>query len=172
MKQILPLLILSISVNAQKVTTDKKDQFTGLAVKETSVEQLAHPLKMNGFAYNFSTKKVDDKYYFNLRMMSLNKEVFAINKDSKLMILLKNDSVITLLAPSFVISGKGKAGSGLSAGNAEGLSIDYLISKEEIELLASSDIAKIRVYTSDGYTEQDIKETASKKVKKAFSLIL
>jgi hypothetical protein len=172
MKQIIPLLLLSLSVQAQKVTTDKKDEFTGTEVKETSVEKLAHPVKMSGFAYNFSTKKINGQYFLNLRMMSLNKQVFAIRKDSKLMLLLKNDSIITLLAPEFEVSGKGKAGSGLSAQNAEGLRMNYPISEEEIAMILRSDIHKIRVYTSDGYTEQEIKEAGSEKVKKAFGLLL
>jgi hypothetical protein len=173
MKQFLPLLLmLSFSATAQKLTTNETDEFTRNQVKETSVEKLAHPFKMSGFAYNFSAKRINDNYYFNLRMMSLNKEVFAIRKDSKLMIRLKNDSIITLLAPSFEVSGTGKAGSGLSAGSAEGTSVYYPISRDEIDLLLSSEIVKLRVYTSEGYTEQDIKEAGSKKVKECFRLVL
>jgi hypothetical protein len=172
MKHFIPLLFLSLSVHAQKVITDKKDEFTGNIVRETSVEKLAHPVKMSGFAYNFSAKKVNGHYFLDLRMMSLNKQVFAIRKESKLMLLLKNDSVITLLASDFEVSGKGKAGSGLSAQNAEGLRMNYPISEEEIAMILRSDIHKIRVYTSDGYTEQEIKEAGSEKVKKAFGLLL
>lgn len=168
---LITLVATSLSVTGQKLLEDKKDEFTGLQVKETSVEKLAHPLKMSGFAYNFAVRKVDAHYYFNLRMMSLNGEVFAIRKDSKFMLKLKNDSVITLLAPSFEVSGKGEAGSGLSAGNAQGVSIYYPITKDEISLIHASEIVKIRVYTSGGFTDQDIKEAGSKKIKAAFTLL-
>lgn len=168
---LIALTAIYLPATAQKLAEDEKDEFTGLQVKETSVEKLAHPFKMSGFSYNFAVKKVDDRYYFNLRMMSLNGEVFAIRKDSKFMLRLKNDSVITLLSPSFEVSGKGEAGSGLSASSAQGVSIYYPITKQEISLINASEITKIRVYTSDGFTEQDIKEAGSKKVKAAFSLL-
>lgn len=168
---LISLIAVNLPATAQKLVQNSKDEFTGNQIKETSVEKLAHPLKMNGFAYNFSVKRVNDTYFLNLRMMSLNKSVFAIREDSKLMIKLKNDSVITLFAAEFNVSGKGGAGSGLSAGNAEGTSVYYPISNEQIELILQSDISKIRVYTSDGFTEQDIKVAGGRKVKAAFSLL-
>jgi hypothetical protein len=162
---------MTVSATGQRLIVNKKDEFTGNHVKETSVEKLAHPFKMNGFAYNFSAKRVNETFFLNLHMMSLNKEVFAVRKDSRLMIRLKNDSVVTLFATEFDISGRGKAGSGLSSGNAEGASIYYPISADQIKDITESDIVKIRVYTTDGFTEQGIKKNGSEKVKKAFNLL-
>lgn len=173
MKPLLPLLLLLCSsAFAQKLITDKTDEFTGKKVKETSVENLAQPFKMSGFAYKFSFKKVDDNLYFNVRIMSLSNSVFAI-KDGEVLMLKMKDTVVRLSNTDYVISKRGGAGgTGLSSGNSEGVSLYFPLTKESAELIKSKAIVKVRLYTTDGYSEQDVKAASDKRVKDALNLVL
>lgn len=169
MKLLLPLLLLLCSSSfAQKLITNKKDEFTGNKVKETSVENLAQPL--SGFSYRFSFKKINDNLYFNLRVIS-HGSVFAI-KDGEVLMLKTADSIIKLSNTEYAISKKGGAGGGLSSSYSEGVSLNFRLDSEAIEMIKNKIIQKIRLYTTDGYTEQEIKAAADKRVKEALALIL
>lgn len=173
MKLLLPLLLFVCSnAFAQKLITDKTDEFTGKKVKETSIENLAQPFKMSGFAYKFTFRKVNDNLYFNLRIMSLSNSVFAI-KDGEVLLLKTADTVIKLTNTEYAISKKGgSSGGGLSSAGSEGVSLYFLLNNESVEVLKNKPIVKVRLYTTDGYTEQDVKATADKRVKDALALIL
>jgi hypothetical protein len=173
MKPLLPLLLLLCSTAfAQKLITDKTDEFTGKKVKETSIENLAQPFKMSGYAYKFSFKKINDALFFNLRAMSLSNSVFAI-KDGEVLMLKMADTVVKLSNIDYVISKRGGAGgSGLSSANSQGVSLYFPLNKESAELIKSNTILKVRLYTTEGYTEQDVKTAADKRVKDALTLVL
>lgn len=168
MKLLLPLLLFCSTGFAQKLITNKTDEFTGNKVKETSVENLAQPL--SGFSYRFSFKKINDNLYFNLRVIS-HGSVFAI-KDGEVLMLKTADSIIKLSNTEYAISKKGGAGGGLSSSYSEGVSLNFRLDNEAIEMIKNKIIQKIRLYTTDGYTEQDIKASADKRVKEALALIL
>lgn len=168
MKLLLPLLLLCSTTFAQKLITNKTDEFTGKKIKETSVENLAQPL--SGFSYRFSFKKINDNVYFNLRIMS-HGSVFAI-KDGEVLLLKTADSVIKLSNTEYSISKKGGAGGGLSSGYSEGVSLYFPLNNEAIETIKSKPIVKMRLYTTDGYSEQDVKAAADKRVKQAIALVL
>lgn len=172
MKPLLPLFLLFCSAAfSQKIVTDKKDEFTGNSVKETSVENLAQPLKMSGYSYKFSFKKINENIYLGLRIMSLSNSVFAI-KDGEVLMLKTEDTVITLSNTKYEISSRGGAGSGLSSGSSHGVTLYFPLDNEAIQTIKSKMIIKLRLYTTDGYSEQDIKAAADKKVKTAINLIL
>lgn len=172
MKLLLPLLLFYSTAFAQKLVTDKTDEFTGKRVKETSIENLAQPFKMSGFAYKFTFRKVNNNLYFNLRIMSLSNSVFAV-KDGEVLMLKTADTVIKLTNNEYTISKKGgSAGGGLSSAGSEGVSLYFPLNNESIELIKNKPIVKVRLYTTDGYTEQEIKSAADKRVKEALSLIL
>lgn len=173
MKPLLPLLLLvCLNSFAQKLVTDKTDEFTGKKVKETSIENLAQPFKMSGFAYKFSFKKIDDNLYFNVRIMSLSNSMFAI-KDGEVLYLKTADTVIKLSNVEYLISKRGGAGGGgLSSSASEGVSLYFPLNNESVEIIKSKPILKVRLYTTDGYTEQDVKAAADKRVKDALKLVL
>jgi hypothetical protein len=172
MKLILPILLLVCTTAfAQKLVTNKTDEFTGNSVKETSVENLAQPLKMSGYSYKFSFKKINENVYLGLRIMSLSNSVFAI-KDGEVLMLKTEDTVITLSNSKYEISSRGGAGGGLSSSNSQGVTLYFSLNKDAVDTLKSKSINKLRLYTTDGYSEQDIKPAADKKVKAALNLIL
>lgn len=172
MKLLLPLLILICSTAfGQHLVTNSTDEFTGKKIKETSVENLAQPFKMGGFAYKFSFKRVNDNMYFNLRVMSLSNSVFAI-KDGEVLMLKTADTVLKLSNTDYAISKKGGAGSGVFSSGSEGVSLYFPFNNEMVEMIKNKPIIKLRLYTTDGFSEQDIREAAAKKVKDALALIL
>lgn len=173
MKLLLPLFIIIYSTTyGQKLVTDKTDEFTGAKVKETSVENLAKPFKMSGFAYTFTFRKVDENAFMNLRLMSMSNSVFSIKDGDVLSLKLNNDSIIVLSNAEYTISKRGGAGGGLSSGNSQGVSLHFPLSNNTIDLLKTHSIVKVRIYTTDGYSEQEIKSAASKRVIDALALIL
>lgn len=167
MKLLLPLLLFCSTAFAQKLITDKTDEFTGKRIKETSVENLAQPL--SGFSYRFSFKKINDNVYFNLKVIS-HGSVFAI-KDGEVLMLKTADSVIKLSNTEYTISKKGGAGGGLSSSYSEGVSLYFRLDNEAIGIIKTKPIVKVRLYTTDGYTEQDVKAAADKRVKNALALV-
>lgn len=173
MKLLLPLFIfISSTTLGQHLITNSTDEFTGKKIKETSIENLAQPFKMSGFTYKFSFKKVNDNLYLNLRIMSLSNSVFAI-KDGEVLMLKISDTVLKLSNSDYVISKKGGSGApGLSSSTCEGVSLYFPLTSESVDLLKSKPIVKIRLYTTDGFTEQEIKDVADKKVKNALALVL
>jgi hypothetical protein len=172
MKSLLPLLLfLCSNVVGQKLVINKTDEFTGKKVKETSVESLAQPFKMSGYTYKFSFKRINEDIYFNLRIMSLSNSVFAI-KDGDVLMLKTADTVIKLSNIEYSISKKGGAGPGLSSSGSEGVSLYFPLTNESIEMIKNKPIVKVRLYTTNGYTEQDVKTAADKRIKDALALIL
>jgi hypothetical protein len=172
MKLLLPLLLTCTTTFSQKLVVNKTDEFTGKSIKETSVETLAKPFKMSGFAYTFAFKKENDNLFLNLRLMSMSNSVFSIKDGNILSVKMDNDSVIVLNNQEYAISKTGGAGGGFTSGNSQGTSLYFLLSTENIETLKNRKIIKIRVNTTDGYTEQDIKASADKKVKESLRLVL
>lgn len=173
MKYLLLLFAVSTSaVYSQKLVTNSKDEFTGKIVKQTSVEALAAPFKMTGYRYDFSIKQVDSNCYFNLRLTSLSNSVFSIKDGDQFAIKFQDGSVVELTNTEYAISERGKGSTGLSGSMSFGVSLFMLLSKENIDALLSKKITKVRIYTTDGYSDQDIKSNADKKVKAALKLIL
>ena len=173
MKPLLPLLLLLCSTAfAQKLVTDKKDEFTGKYVKETSVEILSHPFKMSGYSYDFRFKSVDTDIYLNLKIMSISNSVFAIKDGNVLMLKMGNDSILKLSNSEYTISQQGKGASGIVGSACQGVSLYFLLSKEDIHVIKNTKIVKVRLYTTGGYSEQDVKAVADKRVKDALKLVL
>lgn len=173
MKLLLPLLLIICSnAFAQKLVTNKTDEFTGKKVKETSVETLARPLKMSGFSYDFTFKKVDEDLFFKLKIMSLSNSVFAIKDGGVFMIKMEDDSIISLSNSEYTISKTGGGSSGFSGSAVQGATLYFPVSKQYADLLKSKKIVKVRIYTTEGYSEQDVKSNADKKIKAALALIL
>jgi hypothetical protein len=86
--------------------------------------------------------------------MSSKYNVYSVQKNSNLMFKMNNDSIISLEAIEYSISEKGGGAIGLSGSAAWGIHIKYLIDKSDIEKYKSG-FSKIRIYTTDGYIEED-----------------
>ena len=165
--QIIIISIISFNAFGQEIEENRVDDFTGNSIKRTSWETLNMTMK---FAAYFRISNIDDLYFFDLKMM-IGGKVFSIDKEQELMLKLSNNEIITLPNLKHTITCNGCGARGLSGSNAQGIKVSYLITEEQIYKLKDSDVTKIRIYTTNGYVENDLKSKHNKKIKKAMSLI-
>jgi hypothetical protein len=100
-------LILTSSVSyGQKLAEDKIDKFTKNAVKRTSWEKLIGKGGMSSLYTNYRISKINENYYFELKMM-MNNKIYSVNENDKIIFLLGNDETIVLTNNKFEIACKG-----------------------------------------------------------------
>jgi hypothetical protein len=161
------LLFIPVFCFGQKLVKNEVDEFTGISVKTTSLEQLVSesPWGGNSFHLSESVKRINDNYYLIVRFSLDN--VFSVASEQKLMIKLENDSIVTLLNKEYDISSNGRG----AIGGKQGVYLTYPIESDDLDLLKENKATKIRIYTTDGYLEKDIKEKNQDKIKKCIELV-
>ncbi|MHB8205793.1 hypothetical protein [Mucilaginibacter sp.] len=169
-KQTLLLLVILCCMSAksfgQKLEENKVDDFTKSAIKRTSWESLYST--MNGNAH-FRFSLVNNSETFDFRLMR--DKVFSIDKDMQIMFKLDNGDIVTLNNLEFTVTCNGCGATGFVGSQAEGIDVRYPISKEQVEKLKAGKIVKVRVYTGDGYIDQDIKDKIAEKVTASLNLL-
>lgn len=162
---ITPLLAFS-----QKIDKCEIDDFTGKKTVYTSWTKIKMGNAMSGRNnLMFRLSSVDDKIRFHIKWITV--DVTSIREDAELMFKLNDDEVLTLNAASYAIAGKGEGVTGLSWSAIVGISATYKgadISKFGDDTYVS----KLRIYTSDGYEDIDIKEKDAKKINKAYAIMI
>ncbi|MDP3352338.1 MAG: hypothetical protein Q8S44_01180 [Flavobacteriaceae bacterium] len=165
MKKIILLSILILTISAiysQKIETDKIDEFTNSHIKETSWEKIE-------IGY-FRFRKINDTFYFNFKYSNLN--VFSVSEGDKLILKLKDGSILDLMNSQYEISSIGAGAIGFLVSGAMGVNIYYPITKSQLKILEEINVEKYRLYTSLGYTDTEMKTKNSEKLKKSAELIL
>ena len=159
---------ISFQIISQELVVNKIDDFTGNTVKRTSWETLNMTMKFTAY---FRISKINDNYYFNLKMMLGGGSVFSIGEGQEFMFKLSNGEIIKLPNLEYAITCTGCGAKGFSGSQAQGIQVSYRIMPEQIEKLKNNPAIKIRIYTNDGYVENDLKPKYYKKVQKALSLV-
>lgn len=168
MKFILFLLIfLPFSITAQRLVENKVDDFTKKAVKKTSWETIC---RKGSFWTYAQASKVDSFRYLRFKIMS-NYDVYSVNENDELMLKLDNDSIITLKCLKYTISCRGCGSIGLVGSAAPGIEVIFSLNDPEYETLLHRKVVKMRLYTSKGYMEADMKESLSDVLIKELQLI-
>jgi hypothetical protein len=139
---------------AQKLEVNKIDEFTKASVKRTSWETINYSNRLMAYT---QINKIDNNYYLNLKIMSPDK-VFSIDKEDELMIKTITDSVITLYNLKYEISCTSCGSTGLLGSGLQGIEVSYKIPVEIVSYLLTNKIKKLRIYATDGYFEDDIKD--------------
>ena len=154
----------------QTLEENKVDEFTDNTVKRTSWETLNMTMSFTSY---FRISHINDNYYFDLKMMigGTGGKVFSIAKDQEIMFKLDNGEIVKLPNLEYTITCTGCGAKGLSGSNAQGIKVSYSINKEQFEQLKNNTIIKIRIYTNDGYIEEDTKEKHAKKIPYALKLV-
>ena len=168
-KKLLTIILLigfSIQVKGQKLVENKVDEFTGNQIKRTSWVTTSIGYSRT----NFGISKINNNFYLNLKM--LKGGVFSIAKGANIMFKLTNEEIITLSNNNYEITCTGCGAIGFVGSAAQGINTSYDITTEQLTKLKNIGIKKIRIYTSDGYLEDDLKSKHDRKIKKAISLIL
>lgn len=151
----------------QTLKEDKVDEFTNQKIKRTSWETLNQTM---AFAAYFRISRINDQDYFDLKLM-IGVSVFSIEKDQEIMLKLSNGEIVKLPNCKYAITCKGCGANGLAGSSSEGIQVSYLLNKENFEKIKNSPVAKIRIYTNDGYVEEECKEKYASKILKAINLI-
>jgi hypothetical protein len=173
MKILLPLLISPLFCISQKLTENQVDEFTKNTVKRTSWE----PLSKTGRMYaHVRAAKINDKYSLDLKLMFkegllYGTSVFAVKDGQNVMLKLDNDSIVKLDVLKYEISCRGCGAINLIGSDGQGVHLIMLLDKETVAYLSGNKVVKIRVYTTDGYTESDIKEKHQQSISSLFKLL-
>lgn len=168
MKQIIwscIFVLLLTKVLAQKIVTNKTDEFTQAKIVESDWGKLQYNFDGNAF---FRIRKVNEKMYFEFKRMIV--PICSIPKDASLYFKLDNDSIVQIHATEYSISGRGNGAIGLAGSNAMGIEAEYLLTGDALNTLKNGNVTKIRYYLSDTYVEFDVKKSFSIKLRATFNL--
>jgi hypothetical protein len=146
---LLPLFVL-----AQKLSEDKKDEFTGAQVKRTEFEQLISNMK---FTTIYSFVRSDTTFKLDVKLQLGTGELFSITKGDEFMLKTSNDSVVKSPCIESAVSCKGSWSNGLSGSNQQNLKTSFTITKDQMNILQTRFVRKIKLYTIKGATEDEIK---------------
>jgi|ERR1035437_3217135 hypothetical protein len=146
---IVMVVVATFSAKAQSIKVSESDKFLKKYRIETSMESMKLG---SGNAYKFGFRSVDKTIFFV--MFSYGEMAGVIGADSKIMFLLDNDSTIS-------ITSKGVQGYDPSGG-ANTATHEYYITESDINQLKEHKIKSMRKYLSDGYKDNDFKDSWSK----------
>jgi hypothetical protein len=172
MRKVLFLLLFSIPMSSicfgQKLKENKVDEFTGRVIKRTSLEYIVNeqPIFGNPFILGVQVERIDDLVVLKVELQL--SSVFSIRKDQNLMLKLEEDKMVTLKNNEYVISDR--------YGDRQIAHINYVIGyinedSETLNLIKNYKAAKLRIYTSDGYIDKEIKEKNQDIIKKCVELV-
>ena len=165
-KLMLIFLLCPLIASAQKIVEDKVDEFTKKHVKRSSWENFGFS---SGFSGYTRVEKIDGTIWLNLRFMTGG--VVAMKDGAKFMLMTKTDSVITLYNNTYEISCSGCGAIGLVGSAAQGLNVSFMLPESKIVYLIQNGLKKIRLYTTDGYVEREIKEKHVKSLLRQLELV-
>lgn len=163
MKKIILLFMMlaGLTMNAQKCKYAKNevDKFTNKTILETKTDAFGISGIGMGFSSSYSLYKSDDNKYIKF-MFTTTGSVFAISKGEGVMLKLQNGDVVTLDFLESVVSD-------ISHNTAMKSSVKKIttlvpITDQNIEKFNNSLVTDIRVYTTDGYVDDEVKEKRAK----------
>ena len=163
-------ILFCIAANSfgQKLDENNVDGFTKKSIKRTSWESLFATAGSGQAHYRFSV--VDTSETFDLRY-NQNSKIFGISEGLQFMFQLDNGDIVTLINPSFVITCTGCGATGMNGSGAEGIQVFYPISKQQSDKLKAGKVVKVRIYTNDGYIEEDVKDKNAEKITASLNLL-
>ena len=169
-KLLLSILLIGIllPIMAQELEENEVDEFTGSAIKRTSWETLNMTMKFTAY---FRISKINENLYFDLKLMIGGGEVFSIDEGDQFMLKLENDEIVKLSNLEFTITCTGCGARGISGSAAQGIQVTYPITPEQFNMLKNNTVSKIRIYTSDGYIENEFKLKYYSKLLNALMLV-
>ncbi len=139
--------------HASKIKVDKVDDMTGNTVKRTYWDKLVMAID---YTYYFQLSRINENYYLGLKVLL--GSVSSVDKGDKLILKLENGELVNLYCMEYSISCRGCGAIGISGSEMQGIEVDFILTEEVINKLGSKRIIKLRLYTSQGYIENQVKE--------------
>jgi hypothetical protein len=168
MKKIILLFIITLTTIAysQKIVENKTDEFTKKQIVRTDWEKIVATSKLY---LNLRLNKIDSTNYIQLKFFP--KGVSSIETSDDISFMLDNGEIINLKSTKYKLANYGEGSIGLIGSNALGFNINCLLSKNDIEKFKTNLVKKIRINKSEGYSEDELKDKNSEKLKNLFVLM-
>ncbi|MDO3642566.1 hypothetical protein [Mucilaginibacter sp. L3T2-6] len=159
--------ILSLSANAQKLEKPIIDKITGDTTFSTKTEVLANPFALIQHAITVSTIRTKNEVLLSFHLKDALNIYYSVLKGDTTVIKFTDGRLLKITAALDSHS------SFLSGGTLTyvGSDIYYALSGQEMDILKNKKIAFIRIMTSKGAFDYDIKNGKSEIVKKQLELI-
>lgn len=164
---IFSLIFLPLFSVSQKLTENKVDEFTKNTVKRTSWNVLT---PANKFRSMVRVSAINGLSTLNLKVIC-GGDVFSVEEGAKLMLMTETDSVVTLSNDEYAISRIGEGSDGMAFSALRGVNLTFIVPESSRGVLRENKIKKIRLYTTDGYVESEVKSGNADLIMKQFDLV-
>lgn len=153
MKGLIFLLFTPLLIRAQQIAENKIDDFTHHKIVRTTWEPIIQ--KFGGrIIVHIRISEIDSTFFLDLKLMGMG--VTSMQEGANLMLKTDTDSIITLHNLKYQLTCSGCGAVGISGSEAEGLDLSFVLQRGAREFLIAHKINKIRIYTTDGYEEEEV----------------
>lgn len=142
-----------------KYKMNEVDEFTNDRILETKADVFTISGMGLGFSCGYSLKKINDQRYLKLNVMS--PSIVSLREGDEIMFKTDKEETINMTFPTTVIA-EGIYNSALKSTHWNA-SILIPIPDNVNERFLNETLIKLRVYTTDGYVDDDIKAKRAKK---------
>ena len=163
------LVALATVSYSQGITKSETDEFTDEKVVYTTWDQL----NVSGLSCNnvllFKFRLENGNQYFHLNWVF--DKITSVSEGEKVMFKLKDGTLVKFTNLSSVISSRGGGSMNVTCKDSYGVS---LVLKTDLSVFAdeSNPIEKVRIYTTDGYVDIDIKAKYAEKVSNLYKIFM
>ncbi|HEX8576981.1 MAG TPA: hypothetical protein VF677_11870 [Flavobacterium sp.] len=171
MKKIIIALILGFTTFGYsqncKYKINEVDEFSKNKILETKKEAFTMSGIGFGFSTNYSLKKINNDRYLKLYISS--PKIFTLRQGDQIMLKTDSENTVSLVLMQTTIARSSYNDQLGSTTWYEDVLIP--ITDENYQRLLTENILKLRVYTADGYIDDDVKEKRAKKFKEILKCI-
>ena len=169
LKKLLLLIITTVTLSSysQEFVKNEVDEFTNKSIKITSWAKLNRTSKVRS---NIRIRKINNTYILDYRFLTSSKSVFSVEKGSELMFKMSDESIIKLTNSKFQISSTGGGSIGVIGSAMPGMELSFVLDEDTMKKFQTLDIAKVRIYTTDGYIDCKVKKKHGNHLKELLDL--
>lgn len=150
-----------------KYKRNEVDEFTKHKILETKPELFTISGMGLGFSTSYSLLKINDEKFIKFSVTS--PSIFTLQKGSEIMFKVEAENAIILTFPESIVA-NGTYNSSLKSTHWSG-TIVISISDINYQRLLNEKVTKLRVYTANGFVDDDISEKRDKKFKALLTCI-
>lgn len=164
------MLLAGLTINAQncKYAKNEVDKFTNKTILETKQDALGISGMGLGFTSGYSFYKSDDDKYIKFHFTTTG-SLFAIREGDNVMMKLENGEVLSLKFSESVIADSSY--NSMLKTTIHSLKTLVKLTDDDIETFKNNKIVDIRIYTTDGYIDDDVKEKRAVKFQQLLKCI-
>jgi hypothetical protein len=156
-------LLLFTTVKSQEIVRNEIDEFEKVRIIETNWMPIYKGF-MPGKTYLFRFSSIDSNIFLDLKISTTNNKIFSVSEGENKFLLKCNDSIVLRFSNShYEITESGGGSEGMWGGTTYGLWLRLNINNLE-EFLMIKQIEKFRIYTNEGYIDEEISAEKSKQI--------